>query len=55
MKQIENFDDYRTMVDEVSDRQRISQETERRAALLLTPEEFRALYGHSPKPDSKAA
>ena len=41
--------------DEVSDRQRISQETERRAALLLKPEEFRALYGYDPKTDSKAA
>lgn len=41
--------------DEVSDRQRISQEAERRAALLLTPEEFRALYGYNPKADSKAA
>lgn len=41
--------------DEVSDRQRISQEAERRAALLLTPEEFRTLYGYDPKPDSKAA
>lgn len=41
--------------DEVSDRQRISQETERRAALLLTPEEFRALYGHDPNSEQKAA
>lgn len=41
--------------DEVTDRQRISQETERRAALLLTPEEFRTLYGYDPKADSKAA
>lgn len=41
--------------DEVSDRQRISQETERRAALLLTPEEFRTLYGYDPKADCKAA
>ena len=41
--------------DEVTDRQRISQETERRAALLLTPEEFRTLYGYDPKTDSKAA
>lgn len=41
--------------DEVSDRQRISQETERRAALLLTPEEFRTLYGYDPKTDSRAA
>ena len=41
--------------DEVADRQRISQETERRAALLLTPEEFRALYRHDPQSDSRAA
>lgn len=41
--------------DEVSDRQRISQEAERRAALFLTPEEFRALYGRDPKADQKAA
>lgn len=41
--------------DEVSDRQRISQDTERRAALFLTPEEFRTLYGYDPKTDSKAA
>lgn len=40
---------------EVYDRQRISQEAERRAALLLTPEEFRTLYGHEPQTDSKAA
>ena len=41
--------------DEIADRQRISQDTERRAALLLTPEEFRTLYGYDPKADSKAA
>ena len=41
--------------EEVADRQRISQETERRAALFLTPEEFRTLYGYDPKKDSKAA
>lgn len=41
--------------DEVTDRQRISQDTERRAALFLTPEEFRTLYGYAPKSDSKAA
>ena len=41
--------------DEVADRQRISQEAERSAALLLTPEEFRTLYGYDPKTDSKAA
>ncbi len=41
--------------DEVSDRQRISQDTERRAALFLTPEEFRTLYGYDPETDSKAA
>lgn len=41
--------------DEVADRQRISQEAERRAALLLKPEEFRTLYGYDPKSDSKSA
>lgn len=41
--------------DEVADRQRISQEAERRAALLLTPEEFRTLYGYDPQTDSRAA
>lgn len=41
--------------DEVTDRQHISQETERRAALFLTPEEFRALYRHDPQADSRAA
>ena len=41
--------------DEVADRQRISQETERRAALFLTPEEFRTLYGYDPKKVSMAA
>lgn len=41
--------------EEVADRQRISQEAERRAALLLTPEEFRTLYGHAPNTDSLAA
>ena len=41
--------------EEVADRQRISQEAERRAALLLTPEEFRTLYGHEPNADSLAA
>ena len=41
--------------DEESDRQRISQDTERRAALFLTLEEFRALYGHDPNNESKAA
>ena len=40
---------------ELYDRQRISQETERRAALLLTPEEFHTLYGHDPQPDIEAA
>ena len=40
---------------EVTDRQHISQETERRAALFLTPEEFRALYRHDPQADSRAA
>lgn len=41
--------------DEIADRQRISQDTERRAALFLTPEEFRTLYGYDPKTDSEAA
>lgn len=41
--------------DEMADRQRISQDTERRAALFLTPEEFRTLYGYDPKTDRKAA
>ena len=41
--------------DEENDLQRISQDTERRAALFLTPEEFRALYGHDPNNESKAA
>ena len=41
--------------DEIADRQRISQEAERRAALLLTAEEFRTLYGYDPKIDRKAA
>lgn len=41
--------------DEIADRQRISQEAERRAALLLTAEEFRTLYGYDPKTDRKAA
>lgn len=41
--------------DEESDRQRISQEAERRAALFLTTEEFRALYGRDPKTDRKVA
>ena len=41
--------------DEIADRQRISQDTERRAALFLTPGDFRTLYGYNPKSDSKAA
>ena len=41
--------------DEIADRRRISQDTERRAALFLTPEEFRTLYGYDPKTDSRAA
>lgn len=40
---------------EASERYEISQETERRAALYLTPEEFRALYRHDPQTDSRAA
>ena len=41
--------------DEVADRYQISQEAERKAALYLTPEEFRALYRHDPQADSLAA
>lgn len=41
--------------DEVNDRRRISQEAERRAVLLLTPDEFRALYGYDPQTSSKVA
>lgn len=41
--------------DEVADRYQISQEAERKAALYLTPEEFRALYRHDPQADSRAA
>ena len=40
---------------EASERYEISQEAERRAALFLTPEEFRALYRHDPQADSRAA
>ena len=40
---------------EASERYEISQEAERKAALYLTPEEFRALYGHDPQTDSRAA
>ena len=41
--------------EEVADRQRISQEAKRKAAIFLKPEEFRALYGNDPQTDSKAA
>lgn len=41
--------------EEVADRHQISQETERKAAFYLTPEEFRALYRHDPQTDSRAA
>ena len=41
--------------EEVADRHQISQEAERKAALFLTPEEFRTLYGHDPQADSRAA
>ena len=41
--------------EEVADRHQISQETERKAALILTPEEFRTLYGHDPQADRQAA
>ena len=40
---------------EASERYEISQEAECKAALFLTPEEFRALYRHDPQPDSRAA
>lgn len=40
---------------EASERYEISQDAERKAALYLTPEEFRALYRHDPQTDSKAA
>ena len=40
---------------EASERYEISQEAECRAALYLTPEEFRALYRHDPQTDSRAA
>lgn len=40
---------------EAAERYEISQEAERRAALFLTPEEFRALYRHDPQTDSRAA
>lgn len=41
--------------EEASERYQISQEAERKAALYLTPEEFRALYRHDPQTDSRAA
>ena len=41
--------------EEVADRYQIIQEAKRKAALFLTPEEFRTLYGYDPKKDSKAA
>lgn len=41
--------------EEVEKRAQIRKEAERRAALFLTPYEFRALYGHEPEPDRKAA
>lgn len=40
---------------EAAERYEISQEAERKAALYLTPEEFRALYRHDPQADSLAA
>lgn len=40
---------------EAAERYEISQEAERKAALCLTPEEFRTLYRHDPQTDSKAA
>lgn len=41
--------------EEAEKRAQIRKEAERRAALFLTPDEFRTLYGHDPKPDEKAA
>lgn len=41
--------------EEAAERYEISQEAERKAALYLTPEEFRALYRHGPQADSRAA
>ena len=41
--------------EEVAERHQISQEAERKAALILTPEEFSTLYGHDPQADSQAA
>lgn len=41
--------------EEVEKRAQIRKEAERRAALFLTSYEFRALYGHDPKPDRKSA
>lgn len=40
---------------EAAERYEISQEAERKAALYLTPEEFRALYRHDPQTDNRAA
>lgn len=40
---------------EAAERYEISQEAERKAALYLTPEEFRALYRHDPQTNSRAA
>lgn len=40
---------------EAAERYEISQEAKRRAALFLTPEEFRTMYGHDPQADSRAA
>ena len=42
-------------IEEASERYEIGQEAERKAALYLTPEEFRALYRHDPQTDSRAA
>ena len=42
-------------IEEASERYEIGQEAERKAALYLTPEEFRALYRHDPQADSRAA
>lgn len=41
--------------EEAEKRAQIEKEAERRAALFLTPDEFRTLYGRDPKPGEKAA
>lgn len=57
LKAIEQVHEQRGHIlpEEVEKRAQIEKEAERRAALFLTLEEFRALYGHDPKPGRKAA